>query len=144
MTEYRIVFTNTGLGIIAAENQGMIGLISHQQIRLLRLLAERGAQERRSVHTALFGNDVLSNAQRASLSRSIKRLCAWGWERRHAYRLMDAALVVENVSNWTQTPPQTESQARPLTRLDPELQSAAWRDAALKHNGWRNRMRIDR
>lgn len=50
----------------------------------------------------------------------------WGFERRQAYRLMDAAQVVENVSNWTQTIPATESQARPLTRLEPEVQQAVW------------------
>lgn len=34
----------------------------------------------------------------------------------------DAVQAVENVSNWTQTVPQTESQARPLTALEPEVQ----------------------
>lgn len=53
----------------------------------------------------------------------------WGWERRHAYRLMDAAQAVENVSNWTQTIPVTESQARPLTALLPETQPIAWQRA---------------
>lgn len=47
-------------------------------------------------------------------------------ERRQAYRLMDAAKVLENVSNWTQTLPQSESQARPLTSLEPEVQREAW------------------
>jgi hypothetical protein len=53
----------------------------------------------------------------------------WGMERRHAYRLMDAASAVENVSNWTQTLPATESQARPLTKLEPELQPVVWQKA---------------
>jgi len=53
----------------------------------------------------------------------------WGMERRHAYRLMDAAQSVENVSNWTQTLPATESQARPLTKLEPDLQPVAWQRA---------------
>ena len=44
----------------------------------------------------------------------------WGFERRQAYRLIDAATAVSNVSNWTQALPTTESQARPLTRLEPE------------------------
>lgn len=50
----------------------------------------------------------------------------WQMERRHAYRLMDAASVVENVSNWTQTAPANEAQARPLTELEPEAQRLAW------------------
>lgn len=50
----------------------------------------------------------------------------WGWERRHAYRLMDAAQAVENVSNWTQILPTNEAQARPLTQLEPDEQREAW------------------
>lgn len=51
----------------------------------------------------------------------------WGWERRHAYRLIDAAAAVENVSNWTQTQvPANEAQARPLTSLPPAQQREAW------------------
>ncbi|NJL33924.1 MAG: hypothetical protein HC893_08765 [Chloroflexaceae bacterium] len=43
---------------------------------------------------------------------------------------MDATEVVENVSNWTQTLPTNEAQARPLTRLkEPEQQREAWRRA---------------
>ncbi len=52
----------------------------------------------------------------------------WGFERRQAYRLIDAAAAVNNVSNWTQTVPQTESQARPLTRLEPEVQREVWKE----------------
>lgn len=52
----------------------------------------------------------------------------WGFERRQAYRLIDAAAAVSHVSNWTQTVPQTESQARPLTRLEPEVQREVWQD----------------
>ncbi|MCI0348146.1 MAG: phage N-6-adenine-methyltransferase, partial [Acidobacteriales bacterium] len=45
------------------------------------------------------------------------------------YRLIEAAEVYENVSNWTQTLPATESQARPLTALPPEQQAPAWQQA---------------
>ena len=50
----------------------------------------------------------------------------WSLERRHAYRLMDASKVIENVSNWTQILPATESQARPLTSLEPDQQRVVW------------------
>lgn len=54
----------------------------------------------------------------------------WGWGRAHAYRLIDAAQVVENVSNWRQNvAPATESQARPLSALEPEEQREAWQRA---------------
>lgn len=45
----------------------------------------------------------------------------WEFNRRHAYRLIDSAQAIENVSNWTQKPT-NEAQARPLTKLPtPEL-----------------------
>jgi len=54
----------------------------------------------------------------------------WGMERRHAYRLIEAAQTVENVSHGTHLPPpQNERQARPLTALDPEDQVSVWRTA---------------
>ena len=53
----------------------------------------------------------------------------WGIERRQAYRMMDAAAVVSNVSNWTQNAPATESQARPLTSLTPDQQREVWQTA---------------
>lgn len=53
----------------------------------------------------------------------------WGMQRRYAYRLMEAAEVVQNVSNWTQTLPATESQARPLTALEPDEQRQVWQQA---------------
>ena len=48
--------------------------------------------------------------------------------RRTAYQLIDAAEVIENVRNCAQTIPQTESQARPLTRLEPEVQQEVWQE----------------
>lgn len=50
----------------------------------------------------------------------------WGIERRQAYRLIDAARVFNNVSNWTQIPPTNESQARPLASLTPDQQREVW------------------
>lgn len=52
----------------------------------------------------------------------------WGWERRHAYRLMDAASAVENVSRGTQNMPlpTSERQVRPLTQLEPTQQRETW------------------
>ncbi len=54
----------------------------------------------------------------------------WGFTRMHASRLIGAAEVVANVTNWLQIdPPTTESQARPLTVLEPEQQREAWQRA---------------
>jgi hypothetical protein len=50
----------------------------------------------------------------------------WGMSVRHAYRLMDAAAVAENVSNWSQIQPASESQVRPMTGLEPDAQREVW------------------
>lgn len=53
----------------------------------------------------------------------------WEFNRAHAYRLIDSAQVVENVSHGIQKPT-NERQARPLARLSsPELQRKAWKKA---------------
>jgi hypothetical protein len=49
----------------------------------------------------------------------------WDFSRRNAYYLIDAAIVVDNVNNCSQKPT-TESQARPLARLEPEQQRNVW------------------
>lgn len=53
----------------------------------------------------------------------------WGISRPRAYELIGAALVTENLSAIADKLPATESQARPLTRLAPEEQIAAWQEA---------------
>ena len=55
----------------------------------------------------------------------------WSIARRTAYQFIDSAKVVENVRNCAQTEsiPATESQARPLSRLEPEQQKQAWQKA---------------
>jgi hypothetical protein len=53
----------------------------------------------------------------------------WNIARRTAYQLIDAAKVVENVRNCAQILPLNESQARPLTSLDPETQIKVWQEA---------------
>jgi len=51
----------------------------------------------------------------------------WNMARRTAYQLIDAAEVVENVRNCAQILPTNESQARPLTSLEPDEQVEAWK-----------------
>lgn len=73
----------------------------------------------------------------------------FGFERRHPKRLIDAAIVVDNLSqmcpiwtqnetelttellcpNGTQILPTNECQVRPLTKLEPEQQQQAWQQA---------------
>lgn len=53
----------------------------------------------------------------------------WQMQRAHAYRLIDAAEVVGNLSPIGDIVPATESQARPLTQLPPEVQPVIWQRA---------------
>lgn len=55
----------------------------------------------------------------------------WGFERRHAYRLIDAARVVGHLETCPtgHIRPTSERQVRPLTRLEPEQQREAWAQA---------------
>lgn len=52
----------------------------------------------------------------------------WGMEKSQTYRLIDAAKVIDNISPIGELLPKTESQARPLTQLQPEAQREAWRE----------------
>jgi len=53
----------------------------------------------------------------------------WGYQLIEAARTLRNLIESENVRNCVQTLPQTESQVRPLTRLEPDLQPIAWQQA---------------
>ncbi len=67
-------------------------------------------------------------------SRSIARK-KWDFKRAHAYRLIDSAKVVEVLSPIGDIQPVTESQCRPLSRLEPEQQLIAWKKAVSDRSG---------
>ena len=52
----------------------------------------------------------------------------WDMGRSTAYRLIEAATVIDNLSPIGEVLPKNESQARPLTRLDVFSQKRVWRD----------------
>lgn len=53
----------------------------------------------------------------------------WDFNRAHAYRLMDSAQTIEILSPIGDIKPTTESQTRPLSKLEPEQQREAWKKA---------------
>jgi hypothetical protein len=53
----------------------------------------------------------------------------WGIERAHAYRLINASKVAGNVSPIGDIQPTSESQVRPLAKLEPEEQREVWEKA---------------
>jgi len=53
----------------------------------------------------------------------------WRMERAHAYRLIDASKVAQNLSPLGDILPATERQTRPLVTLEPEQQREVWLEA---------------
>lgn len=56
-------------------------------------------------------------------------------QRAYPYRLIDAAMVVDNLSPIGDKLPTTESQCRPLARLEPDIQRQAWNEAVEASGG---------
>ena len=52
----------------------------------------------------------------------------WDMGRSHAYRLIEASAVIDNLSPIGERLPKNEAQARPLKKLDPYSQKKAWSD----------------
>ncbi len=52
----------------------------------------------------------------------------WDMGRSHAYRLIDAFCVIDNLSPIGEILPKNEAQVRPLTKLDAFTQRRLWRD----------------
>ncbi len=52
----------------------------------------------------------------------------WDMGRSHAYRLIEAFCVIDNLSPIGEVLPKNEAQARPLTKLDAFSQRRLWRD----------------
>jgi len=70
---------------------------------------------------------VIYHRENRETHRTFEEYCKerWGFARRTAYQFIDSAKVIENVRNCAQIP-QTESQARPLTKLPPAEQPMAF------------------
>lgn len=101
-------------------------------------LAQREAVIERGLNTFIEVGEALAAIRDKRLYReqyaTFEDYCAnrWGWKRAHAYRMIEAAEVVQELSPIGDTPlPTTESQARELVPLrdDPEAMAAVM-DAA--------------
>ena len=76
-----------------------------------------------------------------STHKTFEQYCRerFGFKRRHPYRLIDAALVVDHLvemcPDWTQILPTTEYQVRALTSLEPFQQRSVWHQAVDEAGG---------
>jgi site-specific DNA-methyltransferase (adenine-specific) len=69
--------------------------------------------------------------------QTFKKYCEekWAFKESRVYELISASVVVDNIQNSAMAEflPQNEKQARPLTQLEPELQSEAWQAVIGQH-----------
>jgi len=72
-----------------------------------------------------------------STHRTFEEYCRerFGMQRAYPYRLIDAAAVVDNLSPIGDKLPTTESQCRPLARLDVDEQCEVWQQAVCEAGG---------
>ena len=66
----------------------------------------------------------------------------WDFTRDYAYKLISSSSVIDNVDNCIQKPV-TESQTRPLARLEPEKQREAYQQPSIPLPGALRSTRID-
>jgi hypothetical protein len=57
----------------------------------------------------------------------------WAFKKSEAYRLIDASVVISNLSPIGEVLPKTESQVRPLTSLESEIQKEVWTEVVKTH-----------
>jgi len=90
---------------------------------------ERGLQTFVEVGTALL--TIRDRRLYRAQYKTFEDYCQerWGMSRPRAYQMIDAAAVVGTLSTIVDKVPTTESQARPLTQLPPEVQPVVWQRA---------------
>ena len=108
--------------------------LARKRLDELERTIERGLQTFVNVGNALreIRDDGLYGVEHDTFEKYCR--ARWGFEPNYARRLMAGAEVTENLRAVPigTVLPTTESQARPLTKLDPEDQSVAWELAVEK------------
>jgi len=103
--------------------------LSDRRLRRLEAVIERYRRDFYAVGKAL--KEIRDGRQYRKLSFTrFERYVnvRWDMSKSHAYRLIEAFLVIENLSPIGDVLPNNEAQARPLTRLDSHNQRKLWRD----------------
>jgi len=121
--------TPHGAQVVANVDAGPVGVVASNELASLEQVIGRGLK------TFFDVGHALARIRERELYRdthaSFEQYCLLRWHlrRAHAYRLINAAAVVENVSNWRHQKlslPTVESQARELAKLPPKEQPKAW------------------
>lgn len=102
--------------------------LESQRLNQLESIIEQGFQTFVDVGNALL--EIRDNRLYRAEYNTFEDYCRerWGFTDRRARQLMSAAETVTNLQTGTIVPvfPQTESQARPLSKLTPQLQREVW------------------
>lgn len=103
--------------------------IDRHRLAQLEGIIERGLQTFVEVGHALA--EIRDSRLYLEHSPTFEAYCKsrWGWKKSQAYRLMNAAEVTDRISPIGDNAPTNEAQVRPLTKLDPKEQPAAWQRA---------------
>ncbi len=101
--------------------------LSEKRILHLECVIEKYRQDFYSVGKALKEiKDGCHYQKRSFKSFESYTRVKWDIGRSHAYRLIDAFVVIENLSPFGDKLPKNEAQARPLTKLDLFSQKKVW------------------
>lgn len=101
----------------------------HAELLAYEAVIRRGMETFLDVGRALMAirDDRLYRATHATFDDYCRE--RWNISRKYAYRTINAAMVIENLSPMGDILPTNERQARPLTALEPEQQREAWQKA---------------
>lgn len=118
-TEYRAIDTDTG-EIIAMSEAERAQLSQHEQV------IERGLKTFTEVGNALLA--IRDGRLYRAAYKTFEAYCQerWGFVRRQADRLIEAATAVENLRPMGLELPENERQMRPLVELAPDEQRLVW------------------
>jgi hypothetical protein len=119
----------------SAEGAGPIALTSAEFRRLneLEAVVERGMKTFVEVGTALL--EIKDRRLYREKFATFEVYCheRWGFGAHRAYQLMDASVVVQDLSTRVDIHPSSEKQVRPLVNLDPIQREKVWTVAVEKH-----------
>ena len=117
----------------------LLSVTESERLAACESVIERGLKTFQDVGNALM--EIRDSGLYRRAFTSFEDYCKgrWGLDRRRAYHYIEAATVVENVKNFSQTspilPPKVESQARVLAVLPAAEQGPAWEEAKAESNG---------
>lgn len=103
-----------------------LSISEQQKLEQNEIIIEKGLGTFYEVGSALL--DIRDNKLYRQTHKTFEEYCQvrWDMSKPRAYQLMETVGVIDNLSTIVDVLPQTESQIRPLTQLEPEAQQIVW------------------